>query len=96
MAETGLDKKALKKTNSFRGGGGGGDETNLPGTPTTGAKNKKHNDVVEKFQVRAPRRMSMAGADDAEAKKLAEEARKKKRPKKRPNNTKKKKKTQHE
>ena len=82
MAETGLDKKALKKTNSFRGGGGGGDETNLPGTPTTGAKNKKHNDVVEKFQVRAPRRMSMAGADDAEAKKLAEEARKKKRPKK--------------
>lgn len=81
MSEAASDKKLLKKANSFRGRGHN-HETDLPGTPTAPTEDKKHNDMVEKFHVRAPRRMSMAGTDDAAAKQLAAEAKKRQRPKK--------------
>ena len=50
----------------------------MPGTPTASSENSKHNSLVEKFHVRAPRRMSMAGiADEEEKNKLKAEVDKK-------------------
>ena len=49
MSEAASDKKLLKKANSFRGRGHN-HETDLPGTPTAPTEDKKHNDMVEKFQ----------------------------------------------
>ena len=77
MPEPSIDSKvALQKNGSFQHQDGK-EQPDLPGTPT----NKSHNNMVEKFNVRAPRRMSMAGLEEADKLK---EASKKKRPPRKP------------
>ena len=76
MPEQSIDSKvALQKNGSFQHQDGK-EQPDLPGTPT----NKSHSNLVEKFHVRAPRRISMAGLDEAE--KLKESSKKKRPPRK--------------